>query len=386
MKPRLIKRSFYLTGLLWGISLYLGFCLLGGPALLPAQDNSSGQTEKSTSGQKVQINGKHGLEITMPEKWTTRQKDFIFSIEGTILELQKELNVGGVLGFQENDVGLELKFFADAFISGVKSASNNFEELGESTLAWGGIRRDCRGEANDAEIHYAVCFFQKNRKVYFLAVWTAESEWNQYKNNIANIFNSVTFTTNPWNIEPPDEILNNKKILDVDPLIEEPPIVIEDSDHVETPYDEDEKQAIMTDDETYRSNRWKFEINLPKDWKMTILKENKTGKVAEFYDKNGSIGGLIMTENWEGDCDEYLDKVLDNIKSEFETEVINESGGQSEATLTYTALIDKVKHQYYSRVIDVSGVKLRFTAWTKAKFYQKYQDTLEKYALTLKGW
>ncbi|MEK7449490.1 MAG: protein kinase, partial [Planctomycetota bacterium] len=148
--------------------------------------------------------------------------------------------------------------------------------------------------------------------------------------------------------------------------------------------DEDEI-PVKTNEKKWTSNRWGFEVTLPDEWQMKIFDKENEGQIAEFYDKNYTVEGLIMMDKSESDCDEYLDNMLDNLKSSSPAELINESGGQEEATITYTTMIDKIKYQYYIRVINVSGLKLRFAVWTKAKFYPKYQKTIEKYAQTLKG-
>ena len=60
--------------------------------------------------------------------------------------------------------------------------------------------------------------------------------------------------------------------------------------------------------------------------------------------------------------------------------------GKLEATATYTAVIDGTKYQYYIRVIDVSGSKVRFVGWAPKDAYNKYRTTFKKCAGTLKGW
>lgn len=154
----------------------------------PADDSS--RPSKAKDGE-VYRNDTHRLQLTVPAGWTMRKAGFTFSIPDTLLEFQQGDEVGGALGF--STPSLELKAYIAAFSQGLKGESQSFQDLGETKLAGGAVRRDYIGETSGVSIHFAVLFKITNNKNYFLAAWTSESNWAKFEDETARLLESLTF-------------------------------------------------------------------------------------------------------------------------------------------------------------------------------------------------
>ena len=451
-------------------------------------------------------NAEHGLKITFPAGWKWQDKNLALNLSGSIIEFQKGAPAWGVCGLGSK--GTDLKVYADAFIGGLKGEKEGFKDLGKSNLAQGGIRHDCRIESNDDVTHYANGFFMNQEKIYFISIWTTDSDWSKYENDVSAILDSVklfeggkpdkipakesgiegnTYTDQKYKLRitaPEGWTVRNKNFTVLkDALVEfEKPDVLkgylacqagqtdpEESmkefllelkkgmedleqlseskmvsggmrrdfqgsmrdvnvhytvgfvsdkknayclviftfksewnkhkDEVNVLFDsfsfleKDEAEPIKppvkkSEVKTWRSEQWGFEIILPEDWEMTILDKASGIKIAGFQDKSQAINGIIALEEFPGACDEYIKTVIDSIDKSLDAQLLIEPTGEIEASATYTAVTgdDGSKTQYYIRVIDISGAKLRFVAWVKASNYDEYKALLKKHAQTLKGY
>ena len=450
-------------------------------------------------------NAEHGLKITFPAGWKWQDKNLTLNISGSIIEFQNGIQAWGICGFGAK--GTDLKVYADAFVGGLKGEDEGFKDLGESKLAQGGIRHDCRIESSDDITHYANGFFVNQGKTYFISIWTTDSDWSKYEDDVSAILDSVkllegakpdkipakesgiegnTYTDQKYKLRitaPEGWTVRNKNFTVLkDALVEfEKPDVLkgylacqagqtdpgksmeefllelkkgmEDleqlseskmvyggirrdfqgsmrdinvhytvgfvsdnknayclviytfksewnkhKDEVNVLFDsfawleKDETEPVQppvktAEVKTWRSEQWGFEIILPEDWEMTILDKASGIKIAGFQDKSKTVNGLIALEEFPGACDEYIKIVIDSIDKSLDARLLTEPTGEIEASATYTAVTgdDGSKTQYYMRVIDVSGTKLRFVAWVKANNYDEYKALLKKHAQTLKG-
>jgi len=172
MKPALLK---------WIVCLLVLSFSLG---IISRAEDDEGRTYTSQE---------HHLRFTVPKAWALRDKDFALGVNGSIVEFNKKDKLWGVLGISGAQNVIDVKEYAETFLKGMEKSSEDFKKLGESKMAGGGIRHDCCGTSEGTAIHYAIGFFVTNEKNYYFSIWTAESDWDEYKDTVSKVFDSLGF-------------------------------------------------------------------------------------------------------------------------------------------------------------------------------------------------
>ncbi|MBI4833503.1 MAG: HEAT repeat domain-containing protein [Planctomycetes bacterium] len=147
----------------------------------------------------------------------------------------------------------------------------------------------------------------------------------------------------------------------------------------------DEPSLLSEEDKVWRSDKWGFKVTFPSDWNVDILDKSEGILVARFSDKPNGISGLIAKDYSESWADEYLKGVLESLKEDGGLEVVVKPKGKLAANMVYICDIEGTSYQYYVRVVDVDGSKLRIVFYCSAKLYNKYEDLFARYAETLEG-
>jgi hypothetical protein len=139
------------------------------------------------------------------------------------------------------------------------------------------------------------------------------------------------------------------------------------------------------DDKTWTSEKWGFELTLPSDWEMEILDKDDDGTIAYFSKEEADkLNGLITFEKSKDRADDYLKDILKSMEKDYGIEIIQAPEGKSDATAVFIGEFKTGRFQYYIRVLDDNGVKMRVVFWCKETAYNKKEGIFEKYAGTFK--
>jgi hypothetical protein len=140
-------------------------------------------------------------------------------------------------------------------------------------------------------------------------------------------------------------------------------------------------KPIGTEEKTWTSKKWGFQVSLPADWKMDILDKYEKDKtiVANFENKDRDIYGFICVEEIEGNCGEIIVKFIEGLSESSGIELVESTKGKDDAT----AVIKNDTEKAFIRIFDVSGIKYRFFVSTYKEMYQKHAADFEKYAASL---
>ena len=143
---------------------------------------------------------KRRLEVTLPADWINQlaepQKD---GTTTTIMDFSKGEEIRGLYIMSDGVGNTKVETLIPPFMDGVKGTDDStafadFEELGRTKTAWGGIRQDCRARRvdDDALGHWANVFIVLDGDFYVLSIITLDGNTQTYQSDINSFFDSIT--------------------------------------------------------------------------------------------------------------------------------------------------------------------------------------------------
>lgn len=143
---------------------------------------------------------KRRLEFTLPADWINQlaepQKD---GTTTTIMDFSKGEKLRGLYIMSDGVGNTKVETLIPPFMDGVKGTDDgtafyDFEELGRTKTAWGGIRQDCRASRSDddARVHWSNVFIVLDGNFYVVSVITLDDNIQTYQSEVSAFFDSIT--------------------------------------------------------------------------------------------------------------------------------------------------------------------------------------------------
>ncbi|MBI5777917.1 MAG: hypothetical protein HZA49_00480 [Planctomycetes bacterium] len=151
-------------------------------------------------GETPQPSTKRRLEFTLPTDWinqlTEPQKD---GSTTTIMDFTKGEDLRGLYILSEGVGNTKVETLIPPFMEGIKGTDDStafydFEELGRTKTAWGGIRQDCRASRSDddARVYWSNVFIVLDGNFYVVSVITLDDNTQTYQSEVNSFFDSIT--------------------------------------------------------------------------------------------------------------------------------------------------------------------------------------------------
>ena len=109
-----------------------------------------------------------------------------------ILEFQTgDADLAVLLSEMPNDGKITARFLADATVKALRKSFKNQKML-EGPAPEGTERRDFRADSGDTGLRFAIVFFARNDKLYYLQAICAEAKWDEKKDDVEGAIASLT--------------------------------------------------------------------------------------------------------------------------------------------------------------------------------------------------